>query len=69
MGPVVPAGRSLDRTSLQEAILTPLVNQFAALQGQMVAQFQQSILMMVDRFREMHQSPMLFSQSSIRLPV
>jgi pSer/pThr/pTyr-binding forkhead associated (FHA) protein len=53
-GPVVPAGRSLDRTSLQEAILTPLVNQFAALQGQMVAQFQQSILMMVDRFREMH---------------
>ncbi len=52
--PVVASGRSLDRASLQEAILTPLVNQFAALQSQMVAQFQQSILMMVDRFREMH---------------
>lgn len=51
---VVPVGRGLDRTGLQEAILTPLVNQFAALQGQMIAQFQQSILMMVDRFREMH---------------
>jgi pSer/pThr/pTyr-binding forkhead associated (FHA) protein len=52
--PAVPTGRILDRTGLQEAILTPLVNQFAALQSQMVAQFQQSILMMVDRFREMH---------------
>lgn len=53
-GAVTPVRRGLDKTSLQEVILAPLVNQFAALQSQMVAQFQQSILMMVDRFREMH---------------
>lgn len=51
----LPALRGLDKAGIQEMILAPLVNQFAALQSQMFSQFQQSLLMMVDRFREMHQ--------------
>jgi pSer/pThr/pTyr-binding forkhead associated (FHA) protein len=43
----------LTRTDLNETLLMPLFNQFAAMQNQMFDQFQQALMMMVEMFSEM----------------
>jgi pSer/pThr/pTyr-binding forkhead associated (FHA) protein len=53
-GPLVAVSPPyLTRTDLNEALLAPLFNQFAAMQNQMFDQFQQALMMMVEMFSEM----------------
>jgi pSer/pThr/pTyr-binding forkhead associated (FHA) protein len=57
-GPAYALTPALDRAGINETIVMPLVNQFAMLQNDMFAKFQESILMMVDMFSRMHREQM-----------
>ncbi len=48
----------LNDSSVTESVLVPLVNQFGAMQQQMLDQFQQAIAMMVQMFGTMHRDQM-----------
>jgi hypothetical protein len=49
---------TLDRAGINETIVMPLVNHFATMQNEMFSKFQESIMMMVDTFGQMHREQM-----------
>jgi hypothetical protein len=59
--PAPPSGQG----DPQQALLIPLVNQFAQMQQQMFDQFQQTILMMVEMFTALHQDQVRVVQDEL----